>query len=163
MTDQLRRIVLVVATVDMGLFAGLFFAFSVAVMPGLARTSDTTFVDTMQRINVAILNPLFFLCYIGTPVLIIAALLLHFGHGLPVLLLIGAGLLLSLVVIGITAAGNIPLNNALDAVGPPGQSAHLAEARAMFERRWVQLNNVRTLISLAGLGCLSTALVISGR
>jgi uncharacterized membrane protein len=48
---------LVAGTVTTGLMAGLFAAFSYAVMPGLARTDDATFVRSMQRINVAILNP----------------------------------------------------------------------------------------------------------
>ena len=45
----------------MALIAGLFYSFSVAVMTGLARADDRTFIDTMQRINRAIQNPMFFL------------------------------------------------------------------------------------------------------
>lgn len=163
MSELLRKIVLVAATVDMGLFAGLFFAFSVAVMPGLGQTANPAFVESMQRINVAILNPWFFACFLGTPVLIVAAFLLHLGGDLPALLLIAAGLLLYLVVFGITVAGNIPLNNALDAVGPAAEGTDLAEVRQRFENRWVRLNVARTVFSTAGLGALSAALLFTAR
>ena len=43
-SETLQRITLIVATVLTGLFTGLFATFSYAVMPGLRRTDDATFV-----------------------------------------------------------------------------------------------------------------------
>ena len=52
----LREAVLAEATLVTGLVAGLSFAYSCSVMPGLAATDDRTFVGTMQSINRRILN-----------------------------------------------------------------------------------------------------------
>ena len=41
----------------MGLIAGLFYAWACSVMPGLARTTDRTFVEAMHHMNQAIINP----------------------------------------------------------------------------------------------------------
>ena len=61
----------------------------------------------------------------------------------------------------ITAAGNIPLNNALDAAGRPvcHRINDLAAVRADFEASWVRLNIVRTLTSTGALACLVWAAI----
>ena len=51
----------------------------------------------------------------------------------------------------ITAAGNIPLNDALDAAGPVDKIKDLAAVRADFESLWVKLNIARTLTSAGAL------------
>ena len=56
---------LVAATITNGLMAGLFAAYSYAVMPGLGRTDDRTFVEAMQQTNAAILNGWFGICFGG--------------------------------------------------------------------------------------------------
>ena len=60
-----RAAILATATVLTGLSAGLFVTFSYAVMPGLRRTGDATFVQAMRAINSAILNPVFALVFGG--------------------------------------------------------------------------------------------------
>lgn len=77
MFEVLRGATLLTATVAMGLSAGLFYTFSVGVMPGLGRTDARTFVIAMQQINVAILNPWFLLAFLGAPALTIVAGALH--------------------------------------------------------------------------------------
>src|SRR5215203_5954392 len=57
-----------VAALGCGLMAGLFFAFSVSVMRALARTRPAEGMAVMQRINVAILNPVFLGSFLGTAV-----------------------------------------------------------------------------------------------
>ncbi|MCP9487822.1 MAG: hypothetical protein MSC30_18440 [Gaiellaceae bacterium MAG52_C11] len=47
--DRNADIVLVAAVIAMGLLAGLFYAFDVAVMPGLTAADDRTLVDAMQQ------------------------------------------------------------------------------------------------------------------
>lgn len=147
---------LVAGTVTTGLIAGLFAAFSYAVMPGLAGTDDATFVSSMQRINVAILNPVFGLCFGGALVLTALAVLLgrdRAGAGWIV-----AGLVLYVAVLVVTFAVNVPLNDRLDAAtGDP------AAARAVFETSWVAWNHVRSLLCTAAFGCLCWALVQHGR
>ena len=52
----------------------------------------------------------------------------------------------------ISFAGNIPLNDALDAAGPVDKIKDLAAVRADFESLWVKLNIARTLTSTGALG-----------
>jgi uncharacterized membrane protein len=146
---------LLAGTVTTGLMAGLFAAFSYAVMPGLARTGDATFVAAMQRINVAILNPVFGLCFGGALLFTALALALPGDRARTGWVL--AGLLLYAAVLAVTFAVNVPLNNRLNAAtGDP------AAARAAFESAWVRWNAVRSVLSTAALGCLCWALAVSG-
>lgn len=164
MIDVLRSATLVAATIAMGLLAGLFYGFAVAVMPGLGRAEGRTLVDTMQQINVAILNPWFFLSFLGAPVLTAVAAALHLrADGRAVLPWVLAALALYGVGFVITVAGNIPLNDALDAAGPPARIADLAQVREHFELTWVRWNIARTVASTGAFGCLVWALVLSGR
>jgi hypothetical protein len=52
--DQLLFPLTLAAALGCGLMAGLFFAFSVAVMKALARLPSAEGIDAMQSINVAI-------------------------------------------------------------------------------------------------------------
>ena len=108
---------LVAATITNGLMAGLFAAYSYAVMPGLGRTGDATFVEAMQQSNAAILNGWFGVCFGGSAVFAAAAVLLHLGR--PGLLWIVAGLVLYVAVLVITFRINVPLNDRLAAAGTP--------------------------------------------
>ena len=47
--DRNADIVLGAAVIAMGLLAGLIYAFSIAVMPGLTAADDRTLVDAMQQ------------------------------------------------------------------------------------------------------------------
>ncbi|NYI06359.1 anthrone oxygenase family protein [Allostreptomyces psammosilenae] len=168
MTGQefLRGAALMAATLTMGLVAGLFHAFAMSVMPGLGRADDRTFVVAMGRINVAILNGWFAVTFGGALLLTALAVLAHLGGGArPALPWIVAALLLYAVMLAVTFGVNVPLNNALAAVGEPGSlgAAELAEVRERFEARWVRWNVVRAVAATAGFGCLAWALVLHGR
>ena len=164
MVELLRGVSLVAATITMGLAAGLFFTFSISVMPGLGRTADRSFVDAMQRINVAILNGWFALAFGGALVCTALATLLQLGaDGREVLLWTVAALVLYGTVLAITFAVNVPLNNQLDAAGAPDRIADLGAVRARFEATWVRWNVVRTVASTAAFGCLTWALMLYGR
>ncbi|WP_426059260.1 hypothetical protein [Hymenobacter sp. B1770] len=47
------------ATVSTGLVAGVYYGFSVAVNPGLARLPAPAYIAAMQAINDVIQNPVF--------------------------------------------------------------------------------------------------------
>ncbi|KQV21790.1 DUF1772 domain-containing protein [Kitasatospora sp. Root107] len=159
-----RGAVLLGATLTMGLSAGLFFAYSCSVMPGLAKADDRTFVETMQRINVAILNGWFMLVFLGAIVLTLLAVVLQFRGGdrslLPWLI---AAAVLYMVVLVVTGAVNVPLNDQLAAAGSLDGIPDLAAVRETFETTWVRWNTVRTVSATAGFGCLVAALVVGGR
>jgi uncharacterized membrane protein len=148
----------------MGLAAGLFYTFACAVMPGLRGTDPRTFVEAMQRINVAILNGWFALSFVGALVLTALAAALHLpANGRAVLPWILAALVLYALVLVITMAVNVPLNDALVAAGDPDRIADLAEVRRRFEVPWVRWNLVRAVTSTAAFGCLAWALALHGR
>ncbi|MET9647906.1 anthrone oxygenase family protein [Streptomyces syringium] len=160
----LQAVALMAATLTVGLVAGLFFAFACAVMPGLRRSDDRAFVEVMQRINVAILNGWFLFCFLGAPVFTGLATALHLrADGRAALPWTIAGLVLYAVVLIVTAAVNVPLNNRLEAAGPPGGGAGAAAVRERFEATWVRWNLVRAVASTAAFGALAWALVLHGR
>ena len=136
------------AALGCGLMGGLFFVFSNAVMPALGRLPAASAVAAMQAINLVILNPLFLALFAGTAVVCGAILLGGFVGWHPLSFELVAGAVLYLVgTFGVTAAVNVPLNNALvpfDAAG--------AEAAAFwpeYAARWTRWNHVRTIASLA--------------
>jgi len=168
MNGDIRSIVLLATTLTTGLMAGLYFAFSVAVMPGLGHADDRTFIQAMQRINVSILNGWFGLAFGGALVLGVAAVVLHWlgeghgeGHGaLPWII---AGVVLYAASLVITMAVNVPLNDQLDAAGDPSRIPDPAAVREKFESAWVHWNIARTLTCVAALGCLGWAMRAAGR
>jgi uncharacterized membrane protein len=156
----MRNTLLAAATLLAGLSAGVFFAYSTSVMLALKRVDDRTFIDVMQKINVAILNGWFLTAYVGALLATVVAILVHLGAGhrqpLPWLI---AALVLYGVAFLVTAALNIPLNNQLDAAGPVAQIADPAAVRASFEADWVRWNIIRTVASAGSLLALAIALL----
>ncbi|MEV7008446.1 anthrone oxygenase family protein [Streptosporangium sp. NPDC051022] len=163
MIKILQTVSLLAATVTTGLMAGLFASFAYAVMPGLGRSHDRTFVEAMQRINVAILNGWFMFCFLGGLVFTIAALVLHLRSDGGVLPWIIAALVLYGVMFVVTAAVNVPLNDQLAKAGAPGDIADLAAVRQLFESRWVTWNVVRAVANVTAFAVLTWALVLHGR
>lgn len=164
MFDAVRLAVLVAAAVVTALQAGLYYGFAISVMPGLARTDGRTFVHAMQQINVAILNPSFFVSFFGAPVLTLTAVALHLPWQQPeVLPWVVAAFVLCVVAFVVTVGVNVPLNNSLAAAEPLNQTAELEATRQRFEATWIRWNVVRALALTTALGCLTWALVLSGR
>ncbi|CAI9412196.1 anthrone oxygenase family protein [Nocardioides sp. T2.26MG-1] len=152
--ETLRAPALLTATVAAGLQAGTYYTWASGVMPGLARTDDRTFVHTMQQMNIAIVNPVFMATFLGAPLLAGAAVLTSSSTARPWVI---AGLALAIGTVAITAGGNIPLNNALDAAGAVDRITDLAGVRADFEDAWVRWNVARAVTSTASLACLAWA------
>ncbi|WP_371671106.1 DUF1772 domain-containing protein [Streptomyces sp. NBC_00289] len=148
--------VLGAATVATGLIAGVFYVFACAVMPAVARSDDSVYVDVVRDINDVIQNPVFLLSFLGALLLpAISAWQLRAARGLRGW--IWAALAAYALAFVITVAVNIPLNNALaDATDP-------ATAREKFEDTWLTWNVVRAVLSTAALGCLTRGLMIYGR
>jgi len=156
-TETLQRTLLVASTVLTGLFAGLFATFTYAVMPGLRRTDDATFVRAMQQINAAILNPVFAVVFAGTVVATVAAVVVGVRDPGPRPWLI-ASLVLVLATIVVTMAVNVPLNDRLsEGTGSP------AALREAFESSWVSWNILRSVLSLGGFVAAVLALAAHTR
>jgi uncharacterized membrane protein len=156
--------VLGLATVGMGLLAGLFYGYACSVMPGLGQADDRTVVDAMQQINEAIQNPAFFLTFLGAPVLVVWALVIERRSGSrEVLRWTVAALGLCVLGLVVTFAFNIPLNDELMSAGDPARIADLHRVRDDFEGPWVAWNIVRTVAITASFCCLARALFVHAR
>ncbi len=160
---KFEDIVLVVGGTLTGLLAGVFYAFSVAIVPALRSMKGAQHIAAMQSINVKIENPVFFLSFFGPTFLLPLAAFLH--RGMPQFgLLVAASVLHIVGSNGVTLAGDIPLNNKLAKI----DVNHLSEAEAdqirkEFQRPgspWMNFHNIRTLAAIAAtalafLACLS--------
>ena len=143
-----------VTALGCGLIAGLFFAFSAAVMQALGRLPAAGGIAAMQSINIAIINPLFLSVFLGTAAgcaLVMITSLARWHYPGSVYLLVGGTLYLvgSLLV---TVVFNVPKNEALAAVAPADpDGAGLWDG---YLASWTTWNHVRTVASLASSASL---------
>ena len=165
MYNVFRGGALLLAVITTGIATGVFQLYAHTVMPGLGKTDDRTFVGGFQALDRAIVNPLFMFCFLGAFVFTGLATVLSFKSDsrrlLPWLIV---ALVLYLVVLVVTFAVNVPLNDALKAAGDPDSITDLAGVRERFnETLWVRWNLVRTIASTATFALLTWALVLYGR
>ena len=159
----LSFVLVLLAALGSGLMGGLFFVFSVAIMPALARLMPHEGVAAMQHINTVILNPLFALAFFGTAAVCLAVLITgawHWPRPGAVYLIAGAALYLVASIL-VTLVFNVPLNDRLAAV-----AAGTPEAAALWRNylvRWTQWNHVRALGCTMASGALIVATWYEGR
>lgn len=147
----LQTISLTGAALTTGLIAGLFYAYFCSVNPGLHQLADAEYLTAMQSINRAILNPVFFISFLGAPILLVLGTWLQYSPtiSLRCWFLGGAAVVYLLGVVGVTGMGNIPLNEALDSLNLSALSPEeLASQRSTFEGPWNSLNTTRTVASI---------------
>jgi uncharacterized membrane protein len=160
MTEPVAGVVLIAATMAVGLMAGVFGLYANTIMRGLGRTDDRTFVGAFQSIDRAIINPLFLATFFAALILTGVAGVLHIGDdGLAWIVM---AFVLYLIGLVITFAVNVPFNDAIKAAGEP-DAIDVAGVRARFdEARWSQWNLVRALLTTASFACLACALALRG-
>ena len=154
MSHDLLLAITLATTLGSGLMAGLFFAFSVAIMTALGRIPASSGIAAMQAINVAILNPIFGLVFFGTTLaaaLLAGYSLLIWDHPAAVYLLAG-GLFHVIGAFVVTMVFNVPRNNALAAVDAANADGTRVWSRYLVT--WTAWNHVRTLASLAATASL---------
>ncbi|MEE1944048.1 DUF1772 domain-containing protein [Pedobacter sp. KR3-3] len=142
--------ILAITTIACGLIAGLFYSYSCSVNPGLKTLTDFGYLSAMQAINRAILNPVFFCSFMGA--LVLLPLSTYFSYtpapSTRFWLLLSASILYIVAVFGVTAFGNVPLNDALDKFDLSTATPEaLAKQRALFETSWNALHAIRTWAS----------------
>jgi len=147
-------VVLFITALSTALTAGLFYAYSCSVIPGLGQLPDKEYLLAMQSINCAILNPLFFAGFVGALLLMpCSAWLLYRQPGSNgAFLLLCAWLLYAAGVFGVTMMGNVPLNKGLAAFDIKTASVQgLSHQRTIFEKPWNRFHRIRTIASVASL------------
>lgn len=149
MEISIKNLVLYTAIVLTGLSAGLFYAWAVSVILGTRRVADPTYLETMQQINRAILNPAFFLIFFGSLIALIFSSIQHFQSISGTTWLVLFATIFYLGAFLVTAAGNVPLNNALDAIDLNDFSVQdMAKFREEYELKWNRLHLIRTILSV---------------
>ncbi|MEU8678596.1 DUF1772 domain-containing protein [Streptomyces sp. NPDC048560] len=151
----MSSLLLMLAVITAGLYAGFMLTFLVVIMPGLAPLPDDRFTAAMRRFNEKVPGPGFLLVFLGVIALPAAAVSDPDGLGDRDWNLVLAALVCAVISHLITIIGNIPLNNAL--AGSEGGDD--AAARAAFEPRWNALHRVRTAVSAASFVLLAAVLL----
>jgi uncharacterized membrane protein len=159
---SIKSITLFTAIILTGLSAGLFYAWMVSVIPGTRKVVDITYLESMQSINRAILNPAFFLIFFGSPLALAISTIQQFNSGISFWLLLAATLIYMFGTFGVTALGNVPLNDALDVLdlAELGESK-IAEFRKSYEQKWNRLHLIRTVFSVLSFSLSALVVFIS--
>jgi uncharacterized membrane protein len=161
----LSAIASLIAVLMTGGMAGVFFAFSVAVMPGLDAAKATAAIAAMQGINQKIQNPVFLLTFVGAPLVgaVAGGVLVAAGERRAALLFFAAAAVYVLGSFLPTMAVNVPMNNDLDAVSIPSDLADAARVWADYSTRWTAWNHLRTAASAISLLLMAVGLYDWGR
>ncbi|MCQ9183530.1 DUF1772 domain-containing protein [Streptomyces sp. IBSBF 2953] len=142
-----------------GLMAGIFCAFSVLVMRGLAALPAAQGVAAMNAINSSATAPAFMVLFLGVAVLCAVIAVVTFvlwpDHG-TVHLLLGSALYLC-GAFGVTVMANVPRNEALarPAPGAPEAVAYWPT----YLREWTRWNHVRAVASAVAALVYALALI----
>jgi uncharacterized membrane protein len=160
-----KIITLFIAVFLTGLSAGFFYAWEVSVIQGTRLVADKTYLETMQSINRAILNPAFMIVFMGTLFLLAGSSYLQYRHGvnLSFWFMLSAAIVYVVGTFGVTVGGNVPLNDALDALNLNQLDAEgMKSFRASYEGKWNQLHTIRTVFAMVSF-VLSLLAVFVGR
>jgi uncharacterized membrane protein len=133
------------------LISGLLYSFVVAINPGLAKLNDQSYIEGMKSINIAIQNPLFFISFMGTLVLLPVSTYVFRSSGISWFLAV-ATILYIIGVFGVTIFGNIPLNNSIESFNIDSKNtAQTTSLRTQYQTSWNYLHNIRTIASISSL------------
>jgi uncharacterized membrane protein len=159
MKMMMKDVILFTAAMCTALIAGLFYAYSCSVNIALGKLADTEYIHAMQSINKEIQNPIFFLSFMGTLVLLPVSAWLSFDSQLSArfYFLAAAAIIYLFGVFGVTMMGNLPLNEALARFDAgKATTAQIAQYRLAFEKPWLFFHNIRTVLSVI---CLAAVLM----
>ncbi|WP_425237749.1 DUF1772 domain-containing protein [Ulvibacterium sp.] len=147
---SIKSFVLFGAVILTGLSAGLFYAWSVSVIPGTQNLGHSNYLTTMQSINRAILNPAFYAVFFGSILFLSVASIYEFNLNTNAFWLILASSICYMIgTVGVTGLGNVPLNNQLDVLQITElSSTKIAEFRAFYEQKWNRLHSIRTICAV---------------
>jgi uncharacterized membrane protein len=148
-------VIALLAALGAATMAGLLFAFSNFVMRALAQLPPALGMEAMQRINVTIVNPLFLVIFVGTPVLYVVVAVMALRSDVAAgrsCLLVGAVCYLA-GVLGVTMFVNVPLNDALAGLDSLSAPHRWPDYVAV----WTRWNHVRTVFAF-----VSAAITVLG-
>ncbi|HEV7433449.1 MAG TPA: anthrone oxygenase family protein [Pseudorhizobium sp.] len=156
------RTLAIISIVLSGAIFGFFYAWVCSTMWGLDQADPQVAVAAMQAMNASVRNAVFFPAFFLTPVLLgLTAGAAYAAHSRAAAgwFIAAAGLYLSLGLL-LTVLVNVPMNEALAAVGTPTSTDEARRAWAEYSGPWQAGNTVRTVASgvvlaLAAIGLSS--------
>lgn len=145
----MKPIVFFITVLLNALSTGFFFAWSVSVILGTKKVSHLTYLETMQSINREILNPLFFIVFFGSLIALGITTYLQFNNKTVIVLVLASTIIYLIGTFGVTAFGNVPLNNELEALTITNLNAiELKNFRIYYESAWNHYHCIRTISSM---------------
>jgi uncharacterized membrane protein len=134
-----------------GLVAGLFYGYDCSVIKGLGKLNDKEYLSAFQSINKAILNPYFFVGFMGCLLLLPVATWVSFNQ-VPATcfyLLLSSTIVYMAAVFAVTIFGNVPLNEHMAAMDlSPLSETDISVVRKHFENKWNGFHRIRTIASV---------------
>lgn len=153
--------ILIASVLLTGLSTGLFYGYDCSVIKGLGNLPDELYLRSFQSINRAILNPYFFMSFMGSLILLPIATWLSYRSGASqnFYFILSSALLYVFGVFGVTIAGNVPLNNMLDRVNLSSPGTNFSVIRQQFEASWNRLHHIRTYAGILSFLCCILSLM----
>jgi uncharacterized membrane protein len=145
------NIVLFLSVLLSGLVAGLFYGYDCSVIKGLGKLNDREYLSAFQSINKAILNPYFFVSFMGCLIVLPVTAWMGFNYSTITCfyLLLSSVIVYIVAVFAVTIFGNVPLNEQLAAMDLSSLSeADITKARIHFENKWNSFHHIRTIASV---------------
>lgn len=159
----IQNIILTVTTTLTALIAGLFYAYSCSVNIGLAKLPNDGYITAMQSINREIQNPIFFISFMGTLLLLPISTFFQYKAGAmdSFWLLLTATIIYCIGTFGVTIMGNVPLNEMLDKFNIQSASIEeISSIRNRFEIPWNRFHTIRTIAAVISLILVIIACII---
>ena len=156
--QNLRLPLILLAAIGSALTAGIFFAFSTFVMQALALQPPAPGIAAMQSINITVINPWFMAAFFGPALasIVLSILALRQWEQPGAVYWLVGSLLYLIGTIGVTIAGNIPLNDALAIVSPNSSEGTTLWTRYLTD--WTFWNHVRTVAAFLAAAMFTLSL-----
>jgi len=141
---MIYEILLIFVILQVGITSGLLFIFTFAVNPGLSRLNEEEYFRAMKYINIVILNPIFFLVFMGPLITMPLLTYMSWNDSNTFILILLSAILYLLGVLFITSIKNVPLNNKLEKL-------NLTEFKGVFiwyRKPWNFWHNIRTFFGI---------------
>lgn len=157
----MKTIIFLITVLLNALSTGFFFAWSVSVVLGTKKVGDYTYLESMQHINKEILNPAFFIVFFGSLMALVTTTYLQLNNKTVFVFVLASTIIYLVGTFGVTAFGNVPLNNELEALNINNLDLiELKAFRTYYESAWNNFHNIRTISSMVSFILLLISLFI---
>ncbi len=162
---ETKSIILFIAILLSGLLAGIFFTWTNAITPGIGKLDDLAYLQVFQHMNRAILNPLFFIIFMGALLFSVASTYYYkLDSKLIFRMLIIVTVIYFIGVFIVTIIGNLPLNDLIDkSVLESLSKIEIIELREKYEIKWNKLHLIRTITSISAFFILIAVSIINNK